>query len=182
MEKDVYFSESSQVQSVNQEILMIFPQSLCKDQNVIIHEIILLLYRISSGNWHRVKVQKMHTSPLPSLGQQSPKKQMQWNRCCFQYLWEKQNYPLKEFFFVTSRTCEKIEVKRGHLVKKWEFDQTKKNFIYQFFKTRICAFMTYSQFLPKSCSNLRFVVRDSRVRGRCAAASNPWILDDKWWI
>ena len=40
-----------------------------------------------------------------------------------------------------------------------------KNLIYQFLKTRICAFMTYGQFLPKSSSNLRFVVPDPRVRG-----------------
>ena len=44
------------------------------------------------------------------------------------------------------------------------------------------AFMTYGQFPPKSSSDLIFVVRDSRVRGLREAASNPWILDDKWWI
>ena len=69
--------------------------------------------------------------------------------------------------------CKKIEVKGGRYVKKLEFDQTKKNLIYQFFKTRICAFMTYGQFLPKSTSNLMFVIPDSRVRGHRAAASNP---------
>ena len=73
--------------------------------------------------------------------------------------------PLEKNFFVTFGTCEKIEVKRGHLVKKWEFGQTKKILIYQFFKTRICAFMTYGQFPPKSSSNLRSVIRDSRVWG-----------------
>ena len=73
----------------------------------------------------------------------------------------------------------KIEVKGGRLVKKWEFGQTKKNSLYQFFKTRICAFMTYGQFLPKSASNLMFVIPDSRVRGRRAMTSNPWIGDDK---
>ena len=31
--------------------------------------------------------------------------------------------------------------------------------MYQFFKTRICNFMTYGQFLPKSSSNFRFVVQ-----------------------
>ena len=34
--------------------------------------------------------------------------------------------------FVTFGTCEKIEVKRGHLVKKWEFGQTKKKFLYRY--------------------------------------------------
>ena len=82
-------------------------------------------------------------------------------------------------FFVTFGTCEKIEVKRGHLVKKWEFGQMKKILIYQFIKTRICAFMTYDQFPPKSSSNLRFVIRDSRVRDPRVQASNPWISDDK---
>ena len=77
--------------------------------------------------------------------------------------------PCEKNFFVTFRTCEKIEVKRGHLVKKWEFGQKKIFLLYQFFKTRICAFMTYGQFPPKSSSNLRFVVWDSRVRG----ASRP---------
>ena len=97
----------------------------------------------------------------------SLKKIVQLNRCCFQYLWEKLNHPVKKIFFVTFRTCEKMEVKRGHLVKKWEFGQTKKILVYQFFKTRICAFMTYGQFPPKSSSNLRFVIRDSRVWGLC---------------
>ena len=58
---------------------------------------------------------------------------------------------------------EKIEVKGGCLVKKWEFGQTKKN-IYQLFKRRSFAFMTCGRFLPKNGSELRFVIRDSRVR------------------
>ena len=75
--------------------------------------------------------------------------------------------------------CKKIEVKGGWYVKKLEFDQTKKNLIYQFFKTRICAFMTYGRFLPKSSLNSSFVIRDSRVRGCLTEASNPWLLDNK---
>ena len=58
-----------------------------------------------------------------------------------------------------------IEAKGGHLVKKWEFGQTEKILIYQFFKTRIYAFMIHGQFLPKSNSNWRFVIQDSMVRG-----------------
>ena len=72
--------------------------------------------------------------------------------------------PCERKKFVTFGTSEKMEVKRGHFVKKWEFGQRKKN-IYQFFKIRIYAFMTYGQFPLKSSSNLRFVIRDSRVRG-----------------
>ena len=74
----------------------------------------------------------------------------------------------------------KIEVKGGRLVKKWEFGQTKKNSLYQFFKTRICAFMTYGQYPPKISSNLNFVIQDSNTRGHCVkASSNPWISDNK---
>ena len=58
-----------------------------------------------------------------------------------------------------------IEAKGGRLVKKWEFGQTEKILIYQFFKTRIYAFMIHGQFLPKSNSNWRFVIQDSMVRG-----------------
>ena len=96
----------------------------------------------------------------------SLKKNVQLNRCCFRYLWEKQNYPVKKKL-INFRTCKNIEVKRSHLVKKWEFVHTKKNLLYQFFKTRICAFMTYGQFPPKSRSNLRFAVQDSRVWSLC---------------
>ena len=39
--------------------------------------------------------------------------------------------------------------------------------------------MTYGQFPPKSWSNLKFVVQDSRVRGHRAEALNPLIWDDK---
>ena len=68
------------------------------------------------------------------------------------------------------------------LDKKWEFGQKKKNLIYQFFKIRISVFMTYGQFPPKSSSNLRFVIRDSRVRGPrlCHRKGlKPLISDDK---
>ena len=51
--------------------------------------------------------------------------------------------------------------------------------IYQLFKTRMCAFMTYGEFLSKSGSNFRLVVWDSRVQSHRAKASNPWISDDK---
>ena len=77
----------------------------------------------------------------------------------------KMESPFESIFFVNFGTCEKIEVKRGHLVKKWEFSQMKTILLYQFFKTRICAFMTYGQFLPKSSSNWKFVIQDSMVRG-----------------
>ena len=72
-----------------------------------------------------------------------------------------------------------FEVKGGQHAEKLEFGQTKKISIYQLFKTRICAFMTYVQFRPKSSSNLRSVVWDSKVWGLRAMASNPWIPDDK---
>ena len=72
-----------------------------------------------------------------------------------------------------------FEVKGGQYAKKLEFGQTKKISIYQLFKTRICAFMTYVQFWPKSSSNLRSVIWDSKVRGLRAMASNPWISDDR---
>ena len=38
-------------------------------------------------------------------------------------------------------------------------------FIYQLFKGKLFALMIYGQFLPKNSSKLRFVVRDSRIRG-----------------
>ena len=63
------------------------------------------------------------------------------------------------------RPREKIEVKGGRLVKKLEFGQTKKIFIYQLFKRKSFAFMTYGRFLPKNSSKLRFVIRVSKVRG-----------------
>ena len=65
-----------------------------------------------------------------------------------------------------------FEVKGGQYAKKLEFGQTKKISIYQLFKTRICAFMTYVQFRPKSSSNLRSVLWDSRVRGHRPETSN----------
>ena len=39
--------------------------------------------------------------------------------------------------------------------------------------------MTYGRFPPKSSWNSTFVVRESRVRGCLAEASNPWIVDNK---
>ena len=53
---------------------------------------------------------------------------------------------------------KKIEAKGGRSVKKWEFGQTEKK-LYQFFKTRIYAFMNYGQFLPKRRSSWRFVIK-----------------------
>ena len=61
-----------------------------------------------------------------------------------------------------------FEVKGGQHANKLEFGQTKKISIYQLFETRKCAFMIYVQFQPKSSSNLRSVVRDSKVWGHCA--------------
>ena len=63
----------------------------------------------------------------------------------------------------------------GQKVRIWS---NKKILLYQFFKTRIWAFMTYGQFLPKNGSNFRSVIRNSRIwdpRLRPAKASNPWI-------
>ena len=73
------------------------------------------------------------------------------------------------------RTLKKIEVEGGRLVKKWEFGQTKKNLIYQFFKTRICAFVTYGQFPPKSSSIWdRSEIQGSKILSLTPAkASNP---------
>ena len=101
----------------------------------------------------------------PYLGHPSiSQKNTQLNQCCFQYLWEKQNHSAKEFFCDLRDLRENRGQKRplGQKVRIWS---NKKKLIYQFFKTRICAFMTYGQFLPNSSSNLRFVIRYSRVRG-----------------
>ena len=73
-------------------------------------------------------------------------------------------WPSERIFKKSVRTLKKIEVKGGRLVKKWEFGQTKKKSLYKFFKTRICAFMTYGQFPPRSSSSLKFVIRYSRLR------------------
>ena len=62
-------------------------------------------------------------------------------------IYKKNRITLRKYFFLTFGTCEKIEVKRGHLVKKREFGQTKKILIYQFFKTGICASQDDSVFL-----------------------------------
>ena len=72
-----------------------------------------------------------------------------------------------------------FEVKGRQYAKKLEFGQTKKISLYQLFKTRICAFMTYVQFQPKGSSNSRLVLRDLRVRGHRAEASNLWISRDR---
>ena len=56
------------------------------------------------------------------------------------------------------RSKEATWAKSENLVKR------KKDILYQLFKTRIYAFMTYGQFQPKTSSNLKFVIRDSRVR------------------
>ena len=67
------------------------------------------------------------------------------------------------FFHFSVWPLKIFEVKGGQYAKKLEFGQMKKISIHQFFKTKVCAFMTYVQFLPESTSNLRFVIRDSRV-------------------
>ena len=132
-------------------------------------------------------------TPHPYLGHPSiSKKKCAIKSMLFSISRRKTKSPCEKKFFVTFGTCEKIEVKRGHLVKKWEFGQKKKILIYQFFKTRICAFMTYGQFPPKSSSNLRFVIRDSRVRDpqlRPREGLEPlnlgWQISDWslfWWI
>ena len=59
-------------------------------------------------------------------------------------------------------------VNRGQkrpLCQKVRIWSKEKKIIYQFFNTRICAFMTYGQFPPRSSSNSRFVTQDSKVRG-----------------
>ena len=81
-------------------------------------------------------------------------------------------WPSERILKKSVRTLKKIEVKGGRLVKKWEFGETKNILVYKFFKTRICAFMTYGQFPPKSTSKLIFVFPDSMVRGHRAASSN----------
>ena len=48
-----------------------------------------------------------------------------------------------------------LRSKEANMQKSWNLAKQKKNSIYQLFKTRICAFMTYVQFLPKRSSNLR---------------------------
>ena len=89
-------------------------------------------------------------------------------------IYEKNKITQWKYFSTSSRTCEKIEIKRGHFEKRI--------LLYKYIKTRICAFMTYSRFLPKSSLNLRFAIQDSRVRNPppCPMkASSPWILNDK---
>ena len=77
------------------------------------------------------------------------------------------------------RTLKKIEIKGGRLVKKWELGQTKKFLCINFSKLEFVLFLTYGQFPPKSSSNLKFVIRDLRVRGPYAEASNPGISDNE---
>ena len=65
----------------------------------------------------------------------------------------------ESIFFVTFGSCEKIEVKRGHLVKKWELGQTKKISLYQ------------------------FEIQGFEILGLAPTkALNPWISDDKYQI
>ena len=101
----------------------------------------------------------------PYLGHPSiSKKKYTIKSMLFSISIKKTESPHEKKIFVTFGTCEKIEVKRGQLVKEWEFDQKKNILMYQLFKTRIYAFMTNGQFPPKSSSNLRSVIQDSRVR------------------
>ena len=76
--------------------------------------------------------------------------------------------PLKVIFLKPSGLARKSRSKETTWSKSENLVKRKKKILYQFFKTRICAFMTYGQFLPKSISNLRFVIRDSRVQGLSA--------------
>ena len=91
---------------------------------------------VSNDTWHTY------------LGHQSiSKKKYPIKPKLFSISMRKTELPCESIFLITFGPCEKIEVKRGHLVKKWEFDETKKNLLHQFFKTRICTFMTYGRFL-----------------------------------
>ena len=141
----------------------------------------VLNFTLNFWKWY-LKTQKYFSHPYlghPSISQ----KNCAIKSMLFSISMRKTKSPCESIFFVTFRTCEKIEVKRGHLVKKWEFGQKKICLLYQFFKTRICAFMTYGQFLPKSSSNLRFVIQDSRVRGpRLCPRGNLKPLNLGWQI
>ena len=118
----------------------------------------------------------------PYLGHQSiSKKDMQLNWCRFQYLWEKQNYPVN-ILFISFGTCKKIEVKRGYVVKKWEFVQRKKKYYINFSK------LDYLHLWPMVDFRREVVqIRDfsseiqgfEAFRGVRQKVSNPWILDDK---
>ena len=68
-----------------------------------------------------------------------------------------------------------FKAKGDHLAKKWVFGQTDNILIYQSFKRKIFALMTYGQFTPRNSSNLKFVVQDSSVQ-------SLWIFDDKFQI
>ena len=103
-------------------------------------------------------------TPLPGTSVHLSKN-TQLKQCCFQYLWEKQNYAVKMFFLYLSGLARKSSSKEATWSKSENLFKWKKNWLCQFFKTRICAFITYGQFSPKSSSNLRFVILDSRVRG-----------------
>ena len=52
-----------------------------------------------------------------------------WTETIFN-IYEKNRITLWKYFFISFRTCKKIEVKRGHLVKKWEYGQTEKILLY----------------------------------------------------
>ena len=62
-------------------------------------------------------------SSHPYLGHPSiSKKNTQLNRCCFQYLWEKQNHPAKAFFFCNLRDLQENEGQKrplGQKVRIW---------------------------------------------------------------
>ena len=72
---------------------------------------------------------------------------------------------MKAFFFCNFWDLGENRGQKRPLGQKVRIWSNEKILIYQFFKTRICAFMTYGQFLPKSSSNLTFVIQDLRVPG-----------------
>ena len=94
----------------------------------------------------------------------SLKKNVQLNRCCFQYLWEKQNHPVK-VLFCNLRDLRENWGQNLSFGQKVRICSNEKKILYQFFQTRLFAFMTYGQFPPKSSSKLRFVLQDSKIRG-----------------
>ena len=71
------------------------------------------------------RVVQEERAPLPGTSVYLSKKIHNWTNAVFNICKINKINPWK-CFFVTFRTCEKIEVKRGHLVKKWEFSQKKK--------------------------------------------------------
>ena len=86
------------------------------------------------------------------------------------------------FFHFSVWPLKIFEVKEGQYAKKLEFGQTKKISLYQLFKTRICGFMTYVQFLPKNSSNLSM---SSEIQGfeafvRWPRTLESWMTDLKF--